>query len=363
MAIDGDDAVGVFVDHDAIGVHAEGADVVLKFFCAVDDLALVQLVGQVGEDHRGKLYPDADVHTVGAGGDVQLAAGIFHPFASAPADGDNAVFAVLIALLCEYPVGAVLQDLDPVDGFVEAEFHMVLHLVVHVLQNDVVDICSQMTDGCLQKRQLVLHAELFELAAGCRIHLCSTAAVRGVDIVHIGHQLQGFALSDVLMERTAEVVGDVVLAVGEGAGAAEALHDRAGLALDAGLDLVSVDGAFTLFQRIAGLKDKDLFVRTLLHQLIGGKDSARSGTDNDYVIHRCPSRAPADGCSCAHTFFCLILFSRPIRAQSARRICRFVANPAGTSGRQHKLYCFCLYAYLVMALWRQAFLLGPCREP
>ena len=74
VAVDGDDAVGIFVDHDAVGVHAEGADVVLEFFGAVDDLAFVQFVGQVGEYHRGQLHPHADVHPVGAGFDAHIPA-------------------------------------------------------------------------------------------------------------------------------------------------------------------------------------------------------------------------------------------------------------------------------------------------
>jgi len=51
VAVHCDDPVRVFVDHDPVGIHAEGPDTVLVFLGAVDDLALVQLVCQVGEDN------------------------------------------------------------------------------------------------------------------------------------------------------------------------------------------------------------------------------------------------------------------------------------------------------------------------
>ena len=41
VAVDGDDTVGILVDHNAMRVHAEGANVILKFLGAVDNLTLV----------------------------------------------------------------------------------------------------------------------------------------------------------------------------------------------------------------------------------------------------------------------------------------------------------------------------------
>ena len=49
VAVGGDNAVGIFIYHDAVGIHAEGTDIVLKFFCPVDDFAFIQLVGKMGK--------------------------------------------------------------------------------------------------------------------------------------------------------------------------------------------------------------------------------------------------------------------------------------------------------------------------
>ena len=64
VAVDRDNAVRVLVDDDAVGVHAERADVVLELFRAIDDLALVELVSQVGEDDGGDLDAHTDIDAV-----------------------------------------------------------------------------------------------------------------------------------------------------------------------------------------------------------------------------------------------------------------------------------------------------------
>ena len=79
VAVYGDDSVGIFVYYDSVRVHAECTNVIFKFLCTVDDLALVQLVGEVGEHLIGQLHPHADIHTVGAGGDLQRRADLLHP--------------------------------------------------------------------------------------------------------------------------------------------------------------------------------------------------------------------------------------------------------------------------------------------
>ena len=61
----GDDPVGVLIDNDAPRVHAEGAHMILIFLCAVYDFALVQFVGNMGENFRGQFNPYPQIHAVG----------------------------------------------------------------------------------------------------------------------------------------------------------------------------------------------------------------------------------------------------------------------------------------------------------
>ena len=83
MAVYSDNSVCIFIYNDPIGIHAEGTYIIFKFFCAVYDLAFVQFICQVGEDHSRDLYTHTDIHTVGFGRDIQFFTYFFHPFAAA----------------------------------------------------------------------------------------------------------------------------------------------------------------------------------------------------------------------------------------------------------------------------------------
>ena len=141
-----------------------------------------------------------------------------------------------------------------------------------------------MTDRSVQQMEVVLNADRLEACAGCRIQLGAFAAVAHIDLVDIVHELQRLLLADIFIQGAAEVVGDVVLAVREGACTAEAAHDAAALAADTGLDLVAVDGAAALFQRMTGLKDGYLQFGLVLHQLISREDTAGAGANDDNVV-------------------------------------------------------------------------------
>ena len=86
------------------------------------------------------------------------------------------------------------------------------------------------------------------------------------------------------MQRAAEIIGDVVLTVGERARAAKAAHDGTALAADAGFDLLAVNGAAALAQRMAGLEHGHLHDGIQLQQFIGGENAAGACADNDHVI-------------------------------------------------------------------------------
>ena len=98
------------------------------------------------------------------------------------------------------------------------------------------------------------------------------------------HQLQGLLFADILVQGAAELVGDVVFAVGKGPGPTEAVHNGAGGALDAGLHLHAVNGTVPPGQGVARLKQGDLQVRPLLQQLIGGVDSAGASAHDQHII-------------------------------------------------------------------------------
>ena len=136
----------------------------------------------------------------------------------------------------------------------------------------------------VQQMQAVFQAHALDAGVGGGVEFGALAAVGHVDGIHILHQVDGLLLADMLIERAAKLVGDVVLAVGKRARAAEAAHDAAGLALDTGLDLLAVDGAAALLQRLAQLQHRDLQRPFGIGKLPGGKDPAGAGADDDNVV-------------------------------------------------------------------------------
>ena len=164
------------------------------------------------------------------------------------------------------------------------EVDVVLHLVVEILENDEVDVSSEVAYGCIQKLELVLHAKTLDVRAGCGVEPGSFASVGDVDMVHILHELGGFLLADILVKRASEIICDVILAIRECTCTAESAHDGAVLAVDAALDLVSVYGTLSLLQRLAHFEDRNLQVLVALHQLVGREDSAGTSPDNYDII-------------------------------------------------------------------------------
>ena len=95
-----------------------------------------------------------------------------------------------------------------------------------------------------------------------------------IDLIHVVHQIDGFLSSDMLVERTTEVVCDIVFSIRNAPAPPKPLMIAQVRTLDAGLYLLPVDRAAPLFKRIAGLKHSELQLRALFHQLIGAENTA-----------------------------------------------------------------------------------------
>ena len=119
VAVDGDDAVGVFVDHRAPGVHAERAHLVLILLGLIDDLALIELIGDGGEHLGGQLHPHTDVDLVVGHGQAQLTALLGKPLCPGPAGGgDEELGQILVPVRCLQAVPPLCLA-DGGDGGVE----------------------------------------------------------------------------------------------------------------------------------------------------------------------------------------------------------------------------------------------------
>ena len=245
VAVYCNDAIRIFINNDTVRIHTERADIILKFLRTIDDLALIQLIRQMGEDHGRDFDTDTDIDTVGLCRDIQLLTDMLHPLAAAAANGNDTLFAAVALVAADYTV-AILIHMDRINRCVKIEIHRLAEFFIQIFQHNIVDIRAQMAHRCIQKLQFVLDTDLFKLRTGCREKAGSLTAVLHVDIIHIVHQIQRFLTADMLIECAAEIVSDIVFSIGKSTGSAETAHDRTGLAVDTGLDLVTVDRTFSL---------------------------------------------------------------------------------------------------------------------
>ena len=136
----------------------------------------------------------------------------------------------------------------------------------------------------IEELQLVLRADGLEPRVGCCIQLSACTAVGHVDVIDIVHKAESLFLSYVFKQRSAKIIGDVVLSVRESACTAEPAHDRAALASDAAFHFDTIDRAFSFAQFMAGLKNSDPEAAVIPGQLVSGVYPARACTYYYHII-------------------------------------------------------------------------------
>ena len=152
---------------------------------------------------------------------------------------------------------ALFGLLDGVDTAVEVELDLILQVIIEVLEHDIVDVGAEVTDGRIEEVEAMLHAGLLKLRAGRRVELRALATELEVDLIDILHQLDRVLLADILVERAAEIVRDIVLSIGESTGTTETAHDRTAVTVNAGLDLLSINRALTTAKLVTMLENRN----------------------------------------------------------------------------------------------------------
>ena len=240
------------------------------------------------ENFGGQLHPDANIHPIGFGGDIQVTADRLHPFAAAAANGNDTVFTAIGSILTQDFI-TVLCNGNGKHRRVKEKLHFVLEIIIEIFQNHIVDIRAQVPDGGIQQVQVVLNAKGLKPAAGGGIELCSRTAIAKVDLVHIAHQIQSLLFADIFIQRSAKIIGNVIFPVRESACTAKAAHNAAAFAANTGFHLLSIDGTVPLAQRMARLKYSNLQLRLALHQFICRENSTGACSNNNDIILHCIS--------------------------------------------------------------------------
>ncbi len=282
VAVDGKDAVGIFGDHVPPLVEAEGPGGVPVSLGAVDDFGLVDFPGKVLPDNGGQLHPHADVHLVvlqlhpvfGAPGGKELAPRPAHGEDDLAGGGGAAPLPVLQGDLA----GADIHIGGAGAGEDLAAVLQALHQPHHGVK---VAVRTQVLQLGLLHMQIVLETELFQLVIGGVPlgggPMGDQDAVRLLDILQ--HHLPGEEIG----EPAAVFGADDILAVGEGPGAPNPLHNGAAFAPDAPVGLPCHNGTFAVLQGVALLHQADLEGGVVFGEAVGHQP-ADAAADDEYIV-------------------------------------------------------------------------------
>ena len=302
VAVDhGQAALVVLLADQPAGVHAEGAHLVFKGVGIVDQLGLVEVLGEVIHHRIGHLDAHADVHFVVVRVDVVLLRHLRKPRRAAAAGGGHHV------------AGALQHALAVRAGHVHAGHAAVLHQQalrrwcargtskpgrrvqrdVHVAQHVEGVLRAQMAHRAGDELDVVARALVHDL-----VHLGVVEAVdeRGravlqIDGIGVGDEVAHLLPGQVIDDVAAHFLGEGELAVGKRARAGPAAHDVAGLAVDAVVQLARRAGAAVDVQ--AGVDEQKPGLGHFFRQLQGGEDARRAGADDDHVIGVRHGRPPS----------------------------------------------------------------------
>ena len=131
------------------------------------------------------------------------------------------------------------------------KLNLLFQFSVHIFQYDIIDVRTQMTYRCIQQFQFVLHTQFLELRTRSGVHLCTLSAVAHIDLIHIVHQINGCAFSDIFIERTAKIIGNIIFSIRKCTCSAKTTHDRTCFTIDTALYFLPVNGASSFLERIS----------------------------------------------------------------------------------------------------------------
>ena len=85
-----------------------------------------------------------------------------HPLTTASANGNDAVFTGEFTLFA-LNLKAVVELFYTVYVSVKIPLNLVLKLVIKIFKNNIIYICTKMSDRCVKKIKLILDTDFFEM--------------------------------------------------------------------------------------------------------------------------------------------------------------------------------------------------------
>ena len=284
MAIDSQNTITVFSDHIASFIEAEHAGCISIVAGFVQDLRLIDPLGECFPDFIWQLDTYTDIHLVVCAGNMIVFTPLLeHAVADSAYGKDNRLsFDVFfLPLLGKDDIMAFfIHVTDHSLGF---NIHMTIHGMNQFEHRAIVGISAKMFDFCLLHMQVMLETQCLQLIVRMVDFLvCAIAHQNLICLADVFHDI--LSLHDI--RQPAAVFGrDVVLAIRECTSTCHTFHDGTRIALDALFNLASQNRAASVFKLSASFQNQHAQLRTFLHQTVGAHQAADTAANNDNIIN------------------------------------------------------------------------------
>ena len=147
--------VRVLIYNHSPRIHTKCSYQIFKLLCTIYNLAFIQFICQVCKYFCRKFYTHTNVHTIRLGRNFQILAHTFHPFTSTSSCRNN-TFITYIFGICSLHHITFSTLCHCLYRCHEMELDLIFQFIIKVLKNHVINVCSQVTYGCIQQMQIVL---------------------------------------------------------------------------------------------------------------------------------------------------------------------------------------------------------------
>ena len=190
---------------------------------------------------------------------------------------------MILVLVCDNSE-VVLLACYTLNTFIKFYVYLVFNKVIDVLEYLHISVSAKVSYLSVKEVEVIFKSHCLDVGRSCGVKLSVLTAHFKVYLVNILHKLDSLFLAGKCVKVTAEIVCDVIFAVRHSACTAEAVHNGAYLAVNAGLNFFAIYRTLTLADRSALINNANFYVFVKLDKFVCHEYAGCTCTDNNYVI-------------------------------------------------------------------------------
>ena len=284
VAVDREQAIVILFDDEAIGIHAERADPVVKGFAEIDELRFIDDVGNRFQDFCRHFYADADVDGIGRQFEAHLFDFMDKPFRPFPAGSTDQITAGIELVIDEDAFDFAFLFHDMVYSRIGHDVDFPFQEIAHVSQDLSVDVGPEMADTGRDETQVRCGSFALDVADAVFVFIAidftASTAEAAVDVIDVTNLVHEVGLGHVVVEVAAVFRRQRQFSVTEGTGTTPATDDIAHPVFGQGL---LVQARRNALPYVLPLFDHEN-LKSFIGQFQGRKNTGRTSPDDNDII-------------------------------------------------------------------------------